>query len=105
MYAKTQYKRAQYIQVRVYIDFKKAFAEVWLKGLSKLMRDLVGQDMINIIRSLYQNAVTFSGNIGQMFKTTVGVHQVYIPLLAVFKEWLTWRHKYHSKWLTIEMCP
>ena len=62
-----------------FIDFKKAFDQVWHKGLWQSMANFgISQEIIHIIKSLYDNSssVVLINNItGSFFNTTVGVRQ------------------------------
>ena len=63
----------------VFIDFKKAFDRVWHEALWATMRKYnINSNLINVIQNLYNNAtsaVFCNNNIGDWFKTTVGVRQ------------------------------
>ena len=62
-----------------FIDFKKAFDRVWHEGLWHVMRSFgMEEGLIQIIQALYNNAssaVLLNSDIGDYFKTTVGVRQ------------------------------
>ena len=62
-----------------FIDFKKAFDRVWHKGLWNILRNYnIDENLILIIESLYNkanSAVLINNEIGDFFKTTVGVRQ------------------------------
>ena len=62
-----------------FIDFKKAFDRVWHDGLWQVMRNFnIDGHLIQVIESLYKDsssAVLINNNIGDFFKTTVGVRQ------------------------------
>ena len=62
-----------------FIDFKKAFDRVWHNGLWHVMRSFgMEEGLIQIIQALYKNAtsaVLLNSDIGEYFKTTVGVRQ------------------------------
>ena len=62
-----------------FIDFKKAFDRVWHEGLWHVMRSFgMEEGLIQIIQALYNNAssaVLLNSDIGEYFKTTVGVRQ------------------------------
>ena len=62
-----------------FIDFKKAFDRVWHDGLWQVLRNFnIEEGLIQCIEALYQNAssAVFLGNqVGEYFKTPVGVRQ------------------------------
>ena len=62
-----------------FIDFKKAFDRVWHDGLWQVLRDFnIDNDLINTIKALYDNAksaVFMGSELGDFFKTSVGVRQ------------------------------
>ena len=61
-----------------FIDFKKAFDRVWHEGLWHVMRSFGIEGLIQIIQALYNtpsSAVLLNSDIGEFFKTTVGVRQ------------------------------
>ena len=62
-----------------FIDFKKAFDRVWHEGLWHVMRSFgIEEGLIQIIQALYNtasSAVLLNSDIGEFFKTTVGVRQ------------------------------
>ena len=63
----------------VFIDFKKAFDRVWHKALWSTMRLYnINANLIQVIENLYNkatSAVYLNGDIGDWFRTTVGVRQ------------------------------
>ena len=63
----------------VFIDFKKAFDRVWHKALWSTMRLYnINVNLIQVIENLYNkatSAVCLNGDIGDWFRTTVGVRQ------------------------------
>ena len=62
----------------VLIDFKKAFDRVWHKALWSTMRLCNINNLIQVIENLYNkatSAVYLNGDIGDWFRTTVGVRQ------------------------------
>ena len=63
----------------VFIDFKKAFDRVWHKALWSTMRLYnFNVNLIHVIENLYNktnSAVYLNGDIGDWFRTTVGVRQ------------------------------
>ena len=62
-----------------FIDFKKAFDRVWHDGLWKTMRDFgIDERLVKVIKALYTNsssAVLLNNQLGEFFRTTVGVRQ------------------------------
>lgn len=62
-----------------FIDFKKAFDRVWQAGLWQVMREFnFDNNIVKIIQALYDNAssaVLFNNQVGDFFKTPVGVRQ------------------------------
>ena len=63
---------------RVFTDFKKAFDRVWHAALWATMRKYISTNLIRFIKNLYDkatSAVLFSNNIGDWFRTIVGVQQ------------------------------
>ena len=64
---------------RYFIDFRKAFDRVYHEGLwSTLQKCGIDQELITMIKALYNNnssSVLVSKNIGNSFKSTVGVRQ------------------------------
>ena len=63
----------------VFIDFKKAFDEVWHEALwATMKRYNISAKLIRVIKHLYDkatSAVLFIGCIEDWFRTTVGVRQ------------------------------
>ena len=70
-----------------FIDFRKAFDRVYHEGLwSTLQKCGIDHELITMIKALYNNnssSVLISNNIGNSFKSTVGVRQgcILSPLL------------------------
>ena len=62
-----------------FIDFKKAFDRVWHEGLWHVLRGFgIEEGLIQVIQALYNtasSAVLLNSDIGDYFKTTVGVRQ------------------------------
>ena len=62
-----------------FIDFKKAFDRVWHDGLWQVLREFnIEQGLIATTKALYDNAdsaVLLNNEIGEMFRTSVGVRQ------------------------------
>ena len=62
-----------------FIDFKKAFDRVWHDGLWQVLRGFnIEEGLVQVIQELYRDAssaVLLNGQIGNFFKTTVGVRQ------------------------------
>mgnify|MGYP006273469667 CR=1 FL=1 len=62
-----------------FIDFKKAFDRVWHAGLWQVLRKFgIEEGLIQIIEALYNtssSAVLLNGQVGDYFKTSVGVRQ------------------------------
>ena len=62
-----------------FIDFKKAFDRVWHNGLWHVLRGFnIQKDLIDTIKALYDHAssaVLLNQQVGEAFKTTVGVRQ------------------------------
>ena len=62
-----------------FIDFKKAFDRVWHEGLWHVLRGFgIEEGLIQVIQALYNSAssaVLLNSDIGDFFKTTVGVRQ------------------------------
>ena len=61
-----------------FIDFKIAFGRVWHQALLLTMRKHnMEPNIVKMIESVYDNTcgVLYDGNIGQWFRTTVGVRQ------------------------------
>ena len=63
----------------VFIDFKKAFDRVWHAALwATTKKYSISTNLIQVIKNLYNKAtssVLFNSNIGDRFRTTVGVRQ------------------------------
>ena len=63
----------------MFIDFKKAFDRVWHEALWATMKLYsINANLINTIKNLYDkasSAVYLNNNIGEWFRTTVGVRQ------------------------------
>ena len=63
----------------MFIDFKKAFDRVWHQALWATMHKFnIDQNLIALIQELYNHAtssVYLNGDIGEWFRTTVGVRQ------------------------------
>ena len=74
-----KYMEHQQDLFHVFIDFKKAFDRVWHEALWATMKLYsINANLINIIKSLYDkasSAVYMNNNIGEWFRTTVGVRQ------------------------------
>uniref|UniRef100_A0A3B1JXQ2 ribonuclease H n=1 Tax=Astyanax mexicanus TaxID=7994 RepID=A0A3B1JXQ2_ASTMX len=62
-----------------FIDFKKAFDRVWHEGLWQVLRDFsIEEGVVQMIQTLYHNAssaVLLNSQVGEFFRTTVGVRQ------------------------------
>ena len=62
-----------------FIDFKKAFDRVWHEGLWQVLRNFgIEEGLIQTIQALYNtssSAVLLNNQIGDYFKTSVGVRQ------------------------------
>ena len=74
-----KYQEHQAELYHVFIDFKKAFDRVWHKALWATMHKFnINKNLIALIEELYNNAtssVYLDGDIGEWFRTTVGVRQ------------------------------
>jgi hypothetical protein len=74
-----KYLQHQQDLYHVFVDFKKAFDRVWHAALWATMRLYnINANLITIIEHLYDkatSAVCFNGNIGDWFRTSVGVRQ------------------------------
>ena len=74
-----KYQQHQKDLYHVFIDFKKAFDRVWHEALWATMKLYnINANLIQIIESLYNkatSAVFMNNNIGEWFRTTVGVRQ------------------------------
>ena len=62
-----------------FIDFKKAFDHVWHKGFWRVMRRYnIDERLVTLLESLHgpsTSAVLHEGEVGQSFRTSVGVRQ------------------------------
>ena len=74
-----KYAQHQQELYHVFVDFKKAFDRVWHAALWATMQHYnINSKLTEMIRSLYDkatSAVFFNNNIGDWFRTTVGVRQ------------------------------
>ena len=74
-----RYLQHQQHLYHVFIDFKKGFDRVWHKALWSTMRLYnFNVNLIHVIENLYNktnSAVYLNGDIGDWFRTTVGVRQ------------------------------
>ena len=74
-----KYQEHQQQLFHVFIDFKKAFDRVWHQALWATMHKYnINQNLIALIEELYNNAtssVCLDGDIGEWFRTTVGIRQ------------------------------
>ena len=74
-----KYQEHQQELFHVFIDFKKAFDRVWHQALWATMHKYnINKNLIALIEELYSNAtssVYLDGDIGDWFRTTVGVRQ------------------------------
>lgn len=74
-----KYQQHQRDLYHVFVDFKKAFDRVWHQALWNTMRKYnMGRKLVHSIEQLYANAssaILLNGNIGEWFRTTVGVRQ------------------------------
>ena len=74
-----KYHQHQQDLYHIFIDFKKAFDRVWHDALWATMNHFnINSNLTRAIKSLYDNAtsaVFLNGNIGEWFRTTVGVRQ------------------------------
>lgn len=74
-----KYQDHQQELFHVFIDFKKAFDRVWHQALWATMHKFnINKNLIALIEKLYNNAtssVCLDGDIGEWFRTTVGVRQ------------------------------
>ena len=86
------YLRHQQDLYHVFIDFKKAFDRVWHKSLWSTMRLYnINAKLIQVIENLYKkatSAVYLNGDIGDWFRTTVGVRQGCLLSLNLFNIFL-----------------
>ena len=86
-----KYLQHQQVLYHVFIDFKMAFDRVWNAVFSATMKKYISANLIRVIKNLYDkatSAVLFSSNIGDWFRTTVGVRQGYLLLPTLFKIFL-----------------
>ena len=74
-----KYQEHQQELYHVFIDFKKAFDRVWHEALWATMHKYnISKTLIKLIEELYSHAtsaVYLNGDIGEWFRTTVGVRQ------------------------------
>ena len=74
-----RYLQHQQDLFHVFIDFKKAFDRVWHAALWATMNHYnINANLIRVVQSLYDkasSAVYLNGDIGDWFKTTIGVRQ------------------------------
>ena len=74
-----KYQEHQQELFHVFIDFKKAFDRVWHQALWATMHKYnINKTLIALIEELYDHAtssVYLDGDIGEWFRTTVGVRQ------------------------------
>ena len=74
-----KYQQHQQDLYHIFIDFKKAFDRVWHEALWATMNHFnINSNLTHAIQNLYNNAtsaVFSNGNVGQWFRTTVGVRQ------------------------------
>ena len=74
-----KYQEHQQELFHVFIDFKKAFDRVWHQALWATMHKYnINKNLITLIEELYNHAtssVYLDGDIGEWFRTTVGVRQ------------------------------
>ena len=70
------------------LDSKKVFDRVWQAGLWQVLRGLnIDEGLVQAIQALYDNsssAVLLNSQVGEFFKTTVGVRQGCLLSLALF---------------------
>ena len=75
-----------------FIDFKKAFDRVWLAGQWQVLRRFdIDEGLVQAIQALYENfssAVLLNSQLGEFFKTTVGVCQGCLLSLILFNLFL-----------------
>ena len=87
-----KYLQPQQDLYRVFIDFKKAFDRVWHAALWATMKKYkISTNLIRVIKNLYDkatSAVLFSNNIGDWFRTIVGVQQGCLLSPTVFNIFL-----------------
>ena len=69
----------QKMLVHNFIDFKKAFDRVWHDGLWQVMNEFnIDKNIIDVIKALYNkssSAVLLNNQIGESFRTSIGVRQ------------------------------
>ena len=74
-----KYLQHQQNLYHVFTDFKKAFDRVWHAALWTTMRKYnISANLVRTIEQLYDkatSAVQINGNIGEWFRTTIGVRQ------------------------------
>ena len=74
-----KYLQHQQDLYHVFIDFKKAFDKIWHATLCATRKKYnISTNLIQVIKNLYNKAsstVLFNSNIGDWFRTTVGVRQ------------------------------
>ncbi|KAL8568203.1 hypothetical protein ACOMHN_027726 [Nucella lapillus] len=79
-----------------FIDFKKAFDRVWHDGLWQVMRNYnIDSNIIDVIKALYddsKSAVHLNNQIGDFFRTTVGVRQGCLLSPVLFNIYLSRKH-------------
>ena len=72
-----KYLQHQQDLYHVFIDFKRAFNEVWHATLWATMKKYnISTNLIQVIKNLLNkatSAVLFNGSIGDWFRTTIGV--------------------------------
>ena len=87
-----RYLQHQQELYHVFIDFKKAFDRVWHKALWSTMRLYnINANLIQVIENLYNkatSAVYLNGDIGDWFRTTVGVRQGCLLSQSLFNNFL-----------------
>ena len=68
-------------QLHNFIDFKKAFDRVWHAGPWQVLRSYNIDGVVQAIQALHENsssAVLLNSQLGEFFKTTVGVRQEFL---------------------------
>ena len=87
-----RYLQHQQDLYHVFIDFKKAFDRVWHAALWATMNHYnINANLIHTIQSLYNkasSAVYLNGEVGEWFRTTVGVRQGCLLSPTVFNVFL-----------------
>ena len=85
----------QKMLIHNFIDFKKAFDRVWHDGLWQVMKEFnIDKNIIDVIKALYNkahSAVLLNNQIGEKFRTTIGVRQgcILSPVLFnIFLEYI-----------------